>query len=212
MGDPTILSARRAFASLGAGAIVAIAAAALGAPDAAPLAGWIVAATTILVWVWRTSWPQDEAGTKRLAEAEARTRSTDTWVLLAAVASLAAVVWALVRSSSHQDSQAVVAVILSVLAVVLSWALVNTVFALKYARLYYLDSDGGITFNQPDPPTYSDFAYLAFTIGMAFAVADNEPNTSAIRKVALAHALLSYAFGTGVIAVAINLVTNLGQS
>ncbi|MFG1926359.1 DUF1345 domain-containing protein [Cryptosporangium sp. NPDC048952] len=207
-----ILSPRRAFASLGAGAVVAIAAAASGAPDVAPLAGWTVAATTILVWVWRTSWPQDEAGTKRLAEAEARTRSTDTWVLLAAVASLAAVVWALVRSSGQQDAQGVAAVILSVLAVVLSWALVNTVFALKYARLYYLDSDGGITFNQPDPPTYSDFAYLAFTIGMAFAMADNEPNTSAIRKVVLAHALLSYAFGTGVIAVAINLVTNLGQS
>ncbi|MHA6631779.1 DUF1345 domain-containing protein [Pseudonocardia sichuanensis] len=36
---------------------------------------------------------------------------------------------------------------LSVLAVILSWALVDTVFALKYARLYYkdeTDADGGI--------------------------------------------------------------------
>ncbi|TQS43482.1 DUF1345 domain-containing protein [Cryptosporangium phraense] len=212
MGESAILSARRAFVSLGAGAAVAAVAVVLGVPDVAPLAGWVVAATTILVWVWRTSWPQGEAGTKRLAEAEAHTRSTDTWVLLAAVASLAAVVWTLVRSSGQQDPQAVAAVILSVLAVLLSWALVNTVFALKYARLYYLDTDGGITFNQPDPPAYSDFAYLAFTIGMAFAMADNEPNTSEIRKVVLAHSLLSYAFGTGVLAVAINLVTNLGQS
>jgi uncharacterized membrane protein len=32
-----------------------------------------------------------------------------------------------------------------------------------------------------------------------------------VRKVALGHALLSYAFGTVVLAVAINLVTNIGQ-
>lgn len=36
-----------------------------------------------------------------------------------------------------------------------------------------------------------------------------EPVDSRVRKVALGHALLSYAFGTGVLAVAINLVTNL---
>lgn len=51
--------------------------------------------------------------------------------------------------------------ILSVVTVVLSWALANTVFALKYARLYYegeADADGGIDFKQPQPPAYSDFA------------------------------------------------------
>jgi uncharacterized membrane protein len=31
-----------------------------------------------------------------------------------------------------------------------------------------------------------------------------------MRKVALGHALLSYTFGTGVLAVAISLITNLG--
>jgi uncharacterized membrane protein len=46
---------------------------------------------------------------------------------------------------------------------------------------------------------------------MAFAVSESEPVTSHIRKVILGHALLSYALGTGVVAVAVNLVTNLGQ-
>jgi uncharacterized membrane protein len=104
-------------------------------------------------------------------------------------------------------------VLLSVLSVALSWALVNTVYAFKYARLYYFDEPdiGGIDFKQEHPPTYSDFAYLAFTIGMSFAVSETEPTSTHMRRVALGHALFSYAFGTGILAVAINLVTNLGQ-
>jgi uncharacterized membrane protein len=61
------------------------------------------------------------------------------------------------------------------------------------------------------PPTYSDFTYMAFMVGMAYAMAETEPENTHIRKVVLGHALLSYAFGTGILAVAINLVTNLGQ-
>jgi uncharacterized membrane protein len=160
--------------------------------------------------VWRISWPRDSEGTKRLAEEEGQTRVTDTVVLGAAVASLAAVVEALVRSGAG-DAVGVATVVLGVLVVILSWALVNTVFALKYARLYYSGGDGGIEFGQREPPTYSDFAYVAFTVGMSFAVPDTEIVDTQIRKVGLGHALLSYLFGTVVIAVAVNLVTNLGQ-
>ena len=155
------------------------------------------------------------AKSKYLAEEESKSRSTDAAVLIAAVASLGAVALALVRASSNQDAVAVTLVVLSVLTVIASWALVNTVFALKYARLYYkdeTDADGGIDFKQDQPPAYSDFAYLAFTVGMAFAVSETEPTSTHMRKTALGHALLSYAFGTGILAVAINLVTNLGQS
>jgi uncharacterized membrane protein len=52
---------------------------------------------------------------------------------------------------------------------------------------------------------------MAFTVGMSFAIAETEPTATHIRKVALGHALLAYGFGTGVLAVAINLVTNLSQ-
>lgn len=131
---------------------------------------------------------------------------------MAAVISLGAVVLALVEAGSGANPAGVIAVILSVLAAILSWGLVNTVFAFKYARLYYLDEDGGIDFKQEQPPAYSDFAYMAFTLGMSFATPEAEPQRTAIRKTALGHALLSYLFGTVIIAVAINLVTNLGQS
>jgi uncharacterized membrane protein len=71
---------------------------------------------------------------------------------------------------------------------------------------------GGFDFNQETRPTYSDFAYFAFTIGMSFAVPEIEPTDTDTRRKALRHALLSYGFGTVLILVAINLVTNLGQS
>jgi uncharacterized membrane protein len=206
-----ILSPVRAFASLAVGLAGGVVVALLGLPELIPLVGWTIAASVALVWVWRTSWPQDPEGTKRLAEEEGQCRSTDTAVLFAAVISLGAVAQALVRSSGNQDSVAIALVILGIVAVVLSWALVNTVFALKYARLYYVDEDGGIDFRQSRPPAYSDFAYMAFMVGMAYAMAETEPENPHIRKVVLGHALLSYTFGTGILAVAINLVTNLGQ-
>jgi uncharacterized membrane protein len=208
----TILSPRRAGISLVLGVLAGAVVAPLGAPELGPLVAWIVATSVALTWVWLMLWPQDHYGTELLAEAESRSPTTDTAVLIASVVSLGAVVMAFVISSGREDGVSTVTVVLSVVEVVLSWALVNTVFALKYARLYYLDEDGGMEFTGGQPPAYSDFAYVAFTVGMTFAVAETAPATAQIRKVALGHALLSYLFGTGILAVAINLVTNLAQS
>jgi uncharacterized membrane protein len=209
--EERILSPRLAVLSLAIGVVVGGAVAVLVSVSLSLLTGWIVAAGLALTWVWRKSWPQDPSGTKRLAEQEGRTRSTDTEVLIAAVASLGAVVLALVNSGNHQDPVAVTLVILGAVTVILSWALVNTVFALKYARLFYIDEDGGLDFGQDKQPTYSDFAYFAFTVGMTYGVTDIVPEVATLRKAVFGHAVLSYVFGTGILAVAINLVTNLGQ-
>ncbi|WP_017935161.1 DUF1345 domain-containing protein [Nocardioides sp. Iso805N] len=208
-----MLSRRRALISLAIGLTVGLVVAVVATPRLLPLVTWTVTVAVLLTWVWRISWLQDSEGTKHLAEHEGTTRSTDLWLLAAAVASLAVVVTALVQSSSQRNPTAVASVLLSVVSVTLAWALVNTVYAFKYARMYYVGEPdkGGIDFKQEQPPTYSDFAYLAFTVGMSFAVSDTEPTATRIRRVAFGHALLSYAFGTGVLAVAINLVTNLGQ-
>lgn len=91
----------------------------------------------------------------------------------------------------------------------LSWAVVHTTFVLRYTRLYYTGQDGGVDFNQPEPPAYLDFAYRAFTIGMTFQVSDTTIQAGAIRRTVLRHALLSYLFGTVIIATSINLVAGL---
>jgi uncharacterized membrane protein len=86
---------------------------------------------------------------------------------------------------------------------------VHTVFTLRYARLYYLDEDGGIDFNEADPPRYSDFAYLAFTIGMTFQVSDTDIQDKTIRATILRHMWLSYVFGAVIVAITINLIAGL---
>ena len=210
--DPaTILSWGRALAAVAAGVVAGGLAAVAGPLTLVPIVAWVVATLVVLTWVWRIIWPQDPAGTERLAEREARSRTTDTGVLVAAGVSLGAIAIAVVESTSGTGAGAVAAVLLSVVGAFLSWGLVNTVFALKYARAYYLDEDGGIDFKQGDAPAYSDFAYYAFTVGMTFATPETEPTNPQIRKITLGHGLLSYVFGTMILAVAINLVTNLGQ-
>jgi uncharacterized membrane protein len=207
-----ILSPRRATTCLAAGLVAGLAAARLGELGLSLLTGWVAAASLVLAWVWSISWRQDADGTQRLAVGESKSRSTDLPVLIASATSVAGVILALTQSSNGHNGVRVALPVLSLVASLLAWALVNTVFAFKYARRYYVDTPGGINFKQQQAPTYSDFAYLAFTIGMSYATSDSELANSAVRKTVLGHALLSYGFGTITIAVAINLVTTLGQS
>jgi len=70
---------------------------------------------------------------------------------------------------------------------------------------------GGIDFNQPEPPAYVDFAYLAFTIGMTYQVSDTALQTQKIRATALQQALLSYLLGAVILAMTINLIIALAH-
>ena len=57
----------------------------------------------------------------------------------------------------------------------------------------------------------SDFAYLAFTLGMTYQVSDTALRTSQVRKIVLAHTLISYVFGAVIIAASINLLAGLAK-
>jgi uncharacterized membrane protein len=78
----------------------------------------------------------------------------------------------------------------------------------RYARLYYSPPEGGIDF-QGEAPAYLDVAYLALTIGMTFQVSDTDLPGKRVRRVALHHALLSYLFGTGIVAITVSSVAGL---
>ncbi|MGH1526434.1 DUF1345 domain-containing protein [Leifsonia sp. L25] len=207
-----LLSARRTLICVAIGVVTGTVAALAVDPRIGPLAGWCTAGIIDLAWVWRICWPKDSAGTERLAREESTTHVTDNVIVAACLGSIAAVVVSVVQSSNRStDLASVVLVLLGMIGTIVAWALVNTVYAFKYARMYYVDHHGnGFDFNQESPPTYSDFAYLAFTIGMSYGVSEVEPNAIGTRRKALMHALLSYFFGTVLIAVAINLVTSLG--
>jgi uncharacterized membrane protein len=97
---------------------------------------------------------------------------------------------------------------LALASVAMAWSAVHTVYALRYARLYYAPPDGGIDFNG-ERPDYLDFAYLALTIGMTFQVSDTDLTGKRVRRQALRHALSSYVFGTVIVAITVNSVASL---
>jgi uncharacterized membrane protein len=205
------VSARSKLAAVGAaGLCVGLLAAFLASWQLGPLLGWEVTAIAYVCWEWLTIWPMDADRTAEQAVREDPHRTAaDVLLLLAAVASLLAVVLVIVTASRPGPVPEQVQIGLCVAGVVCSWAVVHTVFTLRYARLYYTGRDGGVNFHQAEPPRYSDFAYLAFTIGMTFQVSDTDLTNAAIRSVALRHALLSYVFGAVILAATINLVAGL---
>jgi uncharacterized membrane protein len=171
--------------------------------------GWSTAAAVYVVWSWATIWPMDADATASHAVREDPGRAASDIILVsAAVVSLVAV-GLLLLSGSHAGVNRDVQAGVSVASVALSWAAVHTMFAERYARLYYTGPDGGIDFK--DRPQYSDFAYLAFTIGMTFQVSDTEVASKEIRAAVLRHALVSYLLGVVVIAATINLIASLSR-
>lgn len=185
----------------------------VGGRASAPAVGWTVAGLVYVVWTWAVVGRMDPRRTRSHATREDPTRAaTDVIVVSASVASLAGVGYLLIGSNAPGTGADLSAAI-GLLSVVSSWVVVHTVFALRYASLYYgRDPAGGIGFNQDEPPAYVDFAYLAFTLGMTYQVSDTALQDRRMRAMALRQALLSYLLGAIVPATAINLVAGLGSS
>jgi len=178
--------------------------------QAAVLIGWDVAVAALLGWIWVALAPMGADETRNNANREdPSVRLSELLVLTAGVAVLAAVGLVLLRAGSATGGTKAYLITLGVISVALSWSLVHTVFTLRYARAYYSVPVGGIDFNEGDPPTYLDFAYLAVTIGMTFQVSDTNLTSKGVRRIALGHALLSYLFGAVIVALVINVVSSL---
>jgi len=138
------------------------------------------------------------------------TSSGSTNWIVASIVSLGAVGLVIVDAGQSGSASSLAQVFLSVLSVIASWTVIHTLFTLRYARLYFLDgTEGGIDFGSDDRPRYSDFAYVAFTLGMTYQVSDTTLRSARLRATALRHVLLSYLFGAVIIAVTINLVAGL---
>lgn len=178
----------------------------------APAVGWTVAALVYNFSVWAAIAPMDHRRTSTHAQAEdPGQRISDLLILLAAVGSLAAVVLVIVGSKDLSGSARFLLAMLAMTCTAMSWLMVHTLFTLRYAEVYYEGEPGGINFNQEEPPQYTDIAYMAFSIGMTYQVSDTNITTRKMRSVALRHSLLSFVFGTGILATTINLVVSLAS-
>lgn len=170
------------------------------------LAGWDAAAITFIITVLN-----DFSGHSRERTAEiAKQLDLSGWaldgvILVAATASLIAV--GALLGVKNGDTQ-LWRIGFGLLSIILGWASVHLLFMLRYAAVYYQGKQA-VDFNDKELPKFSDFAYLAFTIGMTYQVSDTNFQSSQIRKIALGHALVSFVFGTVIIATTINLVAGL---
>jgi uncharacterized membrane protein len=185
----------------------------------APLAFWDVTALVAMGVLWFSLRTLDTEETKKHATREDPGQGTViVLMLLASVASLAAVLFVIIDASSAHGIAQAGEVAFGIVSVLISWLSVHTVFTLRYAAQYFAKgskgskaSEGAIDFNSDEPPIYQDFAYVAFTIGMTYQVSDTALKTSQLRRTARQHALLSYLFGTAIIATVINAVAGLGK-
>ncbi|MEV4991019.1 DUF1345 domain-containing protein [Pseudarthrobacter sp. LMD1-1-1.1] len=199
----------RLLVMIAVGLVAALAVGTFGTWTYAPALGWAAASATYLIWVWSVIGRLGPAATAAHARREDPGRVfSDALVLGATVASFAGVALILLDASSEQGGAKDATVAMALGSIALSWFLVHTLFTLRYAATYYRDGTG-VDFNEESQPRYSDFAYLAFTVGMTFQVSDTDLKTTAIRSTVLRQALLSYLLGAIVLATTINLVSGL---
>jgi uncharacterized membrane protein len=180
------------------------------------IASWDTFAFVVLVLAWLIILRTPQINLR------ARARAQDVshlvifvFAVVAASVALFAVAFLLGRSKSTHHLA--VHLVLTLGTVIFSWALVHTVFGLRYAHLFYGDSDdpkqdrhaGGLIFPGEHPPDYFDFAYYAFVVGMTCQVSDVQITSRKLRRLTLVHSVLAFGFNTIILALLINTVSSL---
>ena len=105
--------------------------------------------------------------------------------------------------------------LLTIVALVSSWALIQTVFAFRYAHRYYAGPHGepaataALLFPGGREPDYLDFAYCAFVVGMTSQVSDVAVASRGMRRLTLVHAILAFLFNIAVLALSINIIASV---
>ena len=101
--------------------------------------------------------------------------------------------------------------IFAVVTILLSWSLIQVIFAFHYAHEYYAEHRGqvhGLGFPGDDAPNYWDFLYFAFVVGMTSQVSDVTVKSKVLRRMVMAHGLLSFVFNLTLLALAVNLAAS----
>jgi uncharacterized membrane protein len=150
------------------------------------------------------------------AERQEEGEWTIFWLTLAAVTfSFVAIFGQFVAAKDMHGVEKDLHVGLVVLTLALSWLMMNTTFAMRYAHEYYDLPDGsataagGLEFPGEDRPDYWDFLYFSLVIGMTFQVSDVQITARTLRRLAAVHGLLSFVFNTTILALTVNIAAGL---
>ncbi|MFL5078607.1 MAG: DUF1345 domain-containing protein [Microvirga sp.] len=133
---------------------------------------------------------------------------------VAAVASLAAIAIELHGSGGAGAEGKPFRIALAGVTILCSWLFVHTSFALHYAHEFYGEGRderiGGLRFPEPNyDPDYWDFLYFAANLGAAAQTSDVMVTGQSMRRLVLAHTILSFLFNTTILALAVNVGASL---
>jgi uncharacterized membrane protein len=131
--------------------------------------------------------------------------------ILAALASLVAIVVLLSSLDLTNGMLRAVHITLAAFTVVNSWMLVPTMFTLHYADMFYSvkEEERPLVFPYTAHPVFWDFAYFSFTIAAACQTSDVSTTNIAIRKVVAAHSVISFLFNAAILGFAINVTAGV---
>lgn len=190
-----------------AGAVIGVVVGFLTEKPLGILAGIAALETIFVVAGWIVLWPMSAATTHQNSRREDfRPLAEELAVVIAAVCGLVGIVMLLLFGKSGTGHAAAATALGGVF---MAWAALHLMYATRYAYLYYLRDEGGIDFNSNNPPSYRDFFYFSYNLGMTYQVSDTNVSNSTIRAVALRYCLLSYVFGAVILATTINLVVGI---
>ncbi|MDP9008251.1 MAG: DUF1345 domain-containing protein [Pseudomonadota bacterium] len=132
-------------------------------------------------------------------------------VIIAAVASLFAILEPLATIKQVSGSVRAAHFVLAALTLVNSWLLVPTMFTTHYADMFYsaAGDERPLHFPNTPMPVFWDFAYFSFTISAACQTADVSTQGAGIRKTVIAQTLISFLFNASILGFAINVTAGL---
>lgn len=178
------------------------------------LAGWDIGVALYLCLIWAAMRRADiERIRRRAAEEDEGAFFILFLSIVATLASVVAIVVELGGSKQAPPNQAILHILLAIATILLSWSFMHTVFSLHYAHEYYGEGRdkkiGGLNFPGDEEPDYWDFVYFSLVIGMTSQVSDVAITSKVIRRMASMHGVLSFFFNVTVLALTVNIVSNL---
>ena len=102
-------------------------------------------------------------------------------------------------------------------ALFLTWFQLHNGFALYYAKRYFelnphelsdLSSQKGFIFAGGEP-TFSDFLYVSYSIGLTYSMTDCGIEDSSVRRIVIIHCLTSFLFTSTALSIIISLATQV---
>lgn len=182
------------------------------------LLAWCAGAVTFLVLAWWLAVEFDAARTRARAQAQDQPGLLlFTLLLLSVFASAGAIALMLQHIRDLALALRLAHLALSMLALAASWLLMQTIFAFRYAHLYYQSElrghpqGAGLEFPGKLPPDYFDFLYYAHVVGMTSQVSDVVVTSRHMRRLTLLHSVTAFAFNMLLLALSINLMAGAIQ-